>query len=91
MLFEGKAFVFTGKFDFGTRKECQQTVIQRGGECPDMSFVSHNIDYLVIGEKGSPAWKRGSYGNKIESAIIARKEHGTPAIISELHWKNSLK
>ena len=89
--FNGKTFVFTGKFDFGTRKECQEAVICRGGEAPKMKFVSQNVDYLVIGEQGSPAWKRGSYGNKIESAILARREHGTPAIISEKHWQTCIK
>lgn len=90
VVFEEKSFVFTGKFHCGARKECEGAVIERGGECPKVGHVSHNIDYLVIGENGSAAWKRGSYGTKIESAIIARRGHGAPAIISEMHWKTFL-
>ena len=84
--FTRKNFIFTGKFSFGTRKECQIAVIGRGGYAPSQKSVSRKIDYLVIGAEGSKVWKRGSYGNKIEAAILSRREHGTPAIISEKHW-----
>jgi NAD-dependent DNA ligase len=90
IVFRGHAFVFTGEFDFGTRKECQDAVVRKGGAAPNVKFVSQNIDYLVIGQHGSPVWKRGSYGNKIESAILARRDHGKPAIISEKHWTKCL-
>ena len=84
--FTGKRFMFTGKFSFGTRKECQAAVNGRGGNTPSKKSISQEIDYLVIGAEGSKAWKRGSYGNKIEAAILSRREHGSPAIISEEHW-----
>lgn len=88
--FSGHNFMFTGKFDFGTRTACQTAVTDRGGAAPSQKSVSREIDYLVIGTGGSKAWKRGSYGNKIEEAIISRREHGTPAIISEEHWSTEL-
>lgn len=91
IVFPRHAFVFTGKFDFGERKKCQDAVIQKGGATPNSKFVSENIDYLVIGQQGSPAWKRGAYGNKIESAILKRREHGKPAIVSEKHWMKCLE
>lgn len=81
-----KSFVFTGKFSFGSRKTCQQAVIERGGQAPSKKSVSRNTDYLVIGCEGSRCWKKGAYGNKIESAIISRREHGSPSIVSEEHW-----
>ena len=83
-------FVFTGTFDFGTRAACQNAVTERGGFAPSQKNISREIDYLVIGLGGSKAWKRGSYGNKIEAAILSRREHGTPAIISEEHWAECL-
>jgi len=89
--FTGKSFIFTGKFSFGTRKECQAAVNDRGGYTPSQKSVSREIDYLVIGAEGSKAWKRGSYGNKIEAAILSRREHGTPAIISEEHWLSQIQ
>ncbi len=91
IVFPRRAFVFTGKFDFGERKKCQDAVIKKGGATPNVKFVSENIDYLVIGQQGSPVWKRGSYGNKIASAILTRREHGKPAIVSEIHWKTCLE
>jgi NAD-dependent DNA ligase len=84
--FSGKKFVFTGKFSFGTRKDCQKVVKEKGGEAASRGQVGSTIDYLVIGTEGSKDWNRGSYGSKIEAAIISRKNHGTPAIISEEHW-----
>jgi len=47
--------------------------------------VSADLDFLVIGTQGSRAWKRGSYGRKIEKAIFLRRENGKPAILSEDH------
>jgi len=84
--FSGSSFIFTGKFDYGSRKACQSPVIQLGGDAPSHKFATRATDYLVVGNGGSNQWSRGSYGNKIESAIIARREAGTPAIISEDHW-----
>jgi NAD-dependent DNA ligase len=89
--FKGKSFAFTGQFAFGSRKKCQQAVVLRGGITGDQKHVSHLVDYLVVGSAGSKAWSKSSYGNKIESAILARRQHGTPAIISEEHWVAELK
>jgi len=90
VIFRQHSFVFTGKFDFGTREVCQIAVTERGGSAPSQNNISREIDFLVIGSSGSKAWKRGSYGNKIEAAILSRREHGTPAIISEKHWIDGL-
>jgi len=79
-------FMFTGNFSYGSQKACQAAVLEKGGLAPSSKYVSRDIDYLVIGSGGSKFWKRGSYGNKIEKAILARREHGSPAIISEEHW-----
>jgi hypothetical protein len=86
----GNVFVFTGKFGFGSRDACQKAVTTRGGRTLNRD-VSREVDFLVIGTKGSPAWKRGTYGNKIESALLSRREHGSPAIISEEHWVSILQ
>jgi NAD-dependent DNA ligase len=87
---EGRTFMFTGNFDYGSRTACQAIVTERGGNAPSTKTVTAEIDYLVIGSKGSATWKRGSYGNKIEAAILHRRQHGSPAIISEAHWLECL-
>ena len=86
----GKSFLFTGRFELGSRAACQKAVVERGGIAPSVKSVGPEIDYLVIGEKGSSHWSHGSYGNKIESAILKRRELGNLAIVSEAHWKDSL-
>jgi NAD-dependent DNA ligase len=88
--FQGKSFMFTGKFTFGDRSACQGAVEGLGGNAPDTKTVVPEIDYLVIGTDGSKAWKMGAYGNKIEKAILLRRERGTPAIISERHWVEAI-
>lgn len=90
LAIDGNVFVLTGKFGFGSRDACQKAVTTRGGRAPDRG-VSREVDFLVIGTKGSPAWKRATYGNKIESALLLRREHGSPAIISEEHWVSILQ
>lgn len=85
-----RSFMFTGNFDYGSRTACQTAVTNRGGKAPSTKTVTTEIAYLVIGSKGSTAWKRGAYGNKIEAAILQRRQHGSPAIISEAHWLESL-
>lgn len=90
VLFPKRTFMFTGKFTFGTRKACQDAVISRSGSAPDQKSVSRLIDYLVIGTEGSKAWRKGAYGNKIEDAILSRRDYGSPAIISEEHWVATL-
>lgn len=83
VAFKGSAFLFTGKFSFGTRQDCRRAVTARGGTVPDLDIVSHSIDYLVVGESGSPQWKHESYGSKIATAVVERSVHGKPAIIGE--------
>ena len=81
---EGKSFMFTGKFSFGTRKDCEAAIEAKGGIASKSKSPS-SVDYLAIGENGNPTWKKGSYGSKIEKAIIARSKKGKPAIVGELH------
>ena len=91
VVFKGKSFLFTGQFTFGSRNECQNAVVLRGGIASDQKQVSHSIDYLVVGSEGNKAWSKGSYGNKIEAAVLIRRQHGKPAIITEEHWLAALK
>ncbi len=90
IMFESRVFLFTGEFEFGTRARCEQAVRARGGVIPKNKEVSHVIDYLVVGAKGSPRWKHETYGAKIESAVVERHIHGKPAIITERHWHEHL-
>lgn len=82
----GMHFAFTGRFEFGSRKECQEAILSRGGFITD--GVTSKTDVLVIGSDESPAWANGNYGNKIEAAMIRRMEHGKPVIVTEAYWRS---
>jgi NAD-dependent DNA ligase (contains BRCT domain type II) len=81
-------FVFTGKFAFGPRKDCERQVRNLGGHCEPN--ITQRTNYLIIGTFGSRDWVHTSFGRKIEKAVGYR-ESGTPlAIIAEDHWAGSL-
>ncbi|NQU10006.1 hypothetical protein HQ590_04390 [bacterium] len=85
---DGTCFCFTGKFTFGSRNECQQAVTSAGGSCSDN--VTSKTDVLVIGSDASSSWAHGSYGHKIEAAMVRRMQSGRPVIIPEAYWKKLL-
>ncbi len=59
---EQAAFLFTGKLKTMTRKEAGEKVKQANGTI--LSAVTKNLDYLVIGDEGSPLYGEGSKGSK---------------------------
>ncbi len=56
VVFRDRIFLFTGRFEFGARTLCERAVLARGGLIPESGQVSHVIDYLVVGMKGSDRW-----------------------------------
>ena len=85
VIFQGKNFCFTGRFETGSRKECEAAVIERGGST--QSGPTRTTDYLVIGSGVSRDWTHTSYGRKIEKVVIMQREgKGRACIISETHW-----
>jgi hypothetical protein len=82
-----KSFCFTGQFLFGTRAQCERTVVENGGL---IVAVSKKLDFLVVGELASKDWKYSAHGRKIEAAVEARKSGGKIKIISEAQWLDAL-
>ncbi len=78
--FKDKAFLFTGKLQFGTRRKAQAEVIKRGGSCPNQ-YHSKKVDYLVVGQLGQNAWKFSRFGRKIEYCINDIENGNTSAAI----------
>ncbi len=81
VIFQGGSFLFTGTCAYGTRKECQAFIEERGGI--NAKNVTRKLDYLVIGTYVTKSWMHESYGRKIETAVEYREMHGQPAIVSE--------
>lgn len=84
IVWPGAVVVFTGKFAFGSRAECQRSVALLGASCE--GDVTRRTTHLVIGTFGSRDWVQTSFGRKIEKAVESRATTGRPIIISEDHW-----
>jgi NAD-dependent DNA ligase len=62
----GKKFMFTGKLSSMSRNEANAKVTAIGGV--SAGSVSKDLDYLVVGDSGSPLFGAGAKGDKILSA-----------------------
>ncbi|WP_284460445.1 NAD-dependent DNA ligase LigA [Chryseobacterium sp.] len=55
-VLEGKAFLFTGKLSLFTREQAEEMVEKHGGK--NISAVSKNLNFLVVGEKAGSKLKK---------------------------------
>ena len=81
-------YVFTGKFAFGTRRDCEREVEKRGGACE--SNITKRTAFLVIGTFGSRDWVHTAFGRKIEKAVSYREAGTQLRIVGEDHWAAAL-
>lgn len=86
--FPSKSFCLTGDFCFGTRAACSAAIEQRGGTVA--SNVSRKLDYLIVGGLGSPEWKHGSFGTKIEKALQFRQAGARLLVVHEDPWASAI-
>lgn len=77
----GAGFVFTGKMAKLGRKAAQAKVNELGGETP--AGVTKDLDFLVIGDEGSPLFGEGKKGGKMRKAEKYNEEGAGIRIISE--------
>lgn len=63
---EGKYICLSGDFAFGSKKEVEKYLIEKGANIA--SSVTKKVNILILGEAGSAAWKYGNYGSKYEKA-----------------------
>jgi hypothetical protein len=77
----GKSFLFTGKLASMTRKEAQGKVTDAGGT--NAKSVTKNLDYLVIGDDGSPLFGLGERSSKHRKADSLVESGESINIISE--------
>ncbi len=82
--FEGRSFLCTGTFAFGTRRQCQEAIEALGGV--NAKNVVKSLDYLVLGTYVTDSWAHEAFGRKIEKAMSYR-DSGIPlSIITEERW-----
>jgi len=84
-----EVYVFTGRFAYGTRRQCQKEVLDRQSEVEDA--VTRRTTFLVIGSFGSRDWTTSSYGTKIRRAVELRNEGFAVRLVSEDHWASNLR
>lgn len=74
-------FCLTGDFVYGPRRFCEERIKTLRGTV--LSNVTKKLRYLVIGSLGSPEWKHGSFGLKVEKAMKYKRD-GMPI---RLPWR----
>lgn len=77
----GKSVVFTGKLAMMDRKNAQKRVREVGGKTP--AGVSAELDYLVIGDEGSPLLGAGERSSKHKQAERLQEKGAQIRIITE--------
>lgn len=65
--FCGKTVCLSGDFETGSKTDISQRLIALGAKVKDN--VTKAVDYLIVGEMGSPAWACGNYGSKVKKAL----------------------
>jgi DNA ligase (NAD+) len=85
----GKSVVFTGKLAKMDRKSAQKLVKEVGGKTP--SSVSADLDYLVIGDDGSPLLGEGKKSTKHTKAEKLNDKGADIRIISETDFEGLVR
>ena len=88
LRFQNSLFCLTGDFVFAPRAICAEAIERRGGLVS--SSVSRKTRYVVVGGLGSPEWKHGSFGTKLEQAMKLKREGVALLVIHEDRWATSL-
>lgn len=78
-----KKVIFTGKFKLGSRVKCFEWVKSLGAIPVDKKEITLDIDYLIVGSFGTPAWVYQTYGRKIERAKYLQTKGYPVKIITE--------
>lgn len=88
LIIENNCFCLTGTFNSGSKEDIEQKIINKGGICS--KGVSTKINYLIVGDGGSDAWKFGNYGGKVQKAMELKEKGKQIEIISEEDFINIL-
>lgn len=86
--FAGSRFCLTGFSSKGPRRFFAETVTSRGGFYADS--VAQDLNYLIIGAEGNPAWAYSCYGRKVERAVNLRKKGHSLLIIHETDFWDAI-
>ena len=88
ICWDQEVYVFTGRFAYGTRRDCEREVTSRGGAVE--SSITRRTSFVVIGTFGSRDWVQTPYGRKIQRAAELRQAGFGVRIVGEEHWASAL-
>lgn len=83
--FRDRAFLFTGKFQFGTRRKCREAVVARGGRWEQN--ISRAVDCLVVAGDGDSVTE---FSGKSRGWLDLRRKGWPCLLISEQQWFTAL-
>lgn len=89
LTWNGSVYVFTGKFAYGTRANCEGETVRKGAACD--RAVTKRTNYLVIGTFGSRDWVHTSFGRKIQKAVDYRAAGVPLRIVAEEYWCDAVE
>lgn len=81
--YRNSRFCFTGTFAFGSRRDCEAAVEQRGGS---IGPLAQSTRFLVVGIYATDSWVHSTFGRKIEKAVAWRANGFPISIVAEEHW-----
>lgn len=82
--FPRRRFCFTGASKRATRRKLAELVERGGGEF--IPTVRQDLDYLIIGADGNPAWAFACYGRKVEQAMTYRRAGALITLVHEFDF-----
>jgi hypothetical protein len=85
ILFRDRAFLFTGKFEFGPRRKCRETVVSRGGRWEQN--ITRAVDCLVVAGSGDCVTQ---FSGKSSGWLELRRRGWPCLLISEQQWVAAL-
>lgn len=88
LTFEGKTYVFTGRFVSGSLAARQRIVVRLGGRCE--ADVTEDTDFVVVGAFGGRDWDTSPSGAKVLKALELQRRGIPVAVVSEDHWISTL-
>ena len=88
-ILKNRTFCLSGEFKHGSKEKITYLLEKEGAI--QKSSVSSKVDYLFVGDLGSPAWKYGNIGGKIVKAQRLQDNGESIKIISETNLFKILK
>jgi len=85
ILFRDRAFLFTGKFQFGTRSKCREAVVARGGRWE--KSMTRFVDCLVVAGAGDVV---RNFSGKVRGWIYFHRKGWPCLLVSEAQWSAAL-